>query len=752
MKLLNLGCGKRFHPSWTNIDSKSPGPGVMAHDLTKGIPFEELSVDVVYHSHLLEHFSKEGAIAFLKECHRVLKNNGILRVVVPDLEQIVRLYLSNLDSALAGNADAAKRYDWMTIELLDQLSRHVSGGEMLRHWSADPMPAGDFVLQRMGSELKNTLAEIRKTGKRLPSPAAANDPLLVGKFRLSGEAHQWMYDRYSLSKLMEETGFMMIRRVSAFESGIPGFNGYRLDSDDDGNVRKPDSLFMEAVKSTGHGGKALSFSAGKTTAVTGSPRIVHLCTQDTGGAGIAAMRLHIGLVKTGMDSTFLVLNKKSGDTRTFSLSSQFKGAKIWERWKGLLNAFPNHSPDLDLFTDSHSDIRLAEHPAFPQADVINLHWIPGLIRYDKMAGILGVKPVVWTLHDMNPFTGGCHFAGTCGKYKTGCGACPQLGSTDENDLSRKIFLEKQAAYANLNLTIVTPSRWLADCAGKSALFRGRRIDVIPYGFPLDTFKPRNKAEARTDIGIPVDGKVVLFGAHTLTNKRKGFQYLLEALDKFPETERNHISLLLFGSADSAPALPKGFKAFSAGKISDDTQLAAIYNAADVFVMPTQEDNLPNTVAEAMACGIPVAGFNVGGMPDMIRPEHTGQLAPLGNTGELFDGIRWVLQLDPDEYTAVSANCRRFVETNLSLERQAERYSALYDSLEAELVKPALGDQPPAVKVSEPGPFLAEITRLVEEGKYREAVEKFTAERINYTDNPSVIQFENLIARLRTMIR
>lgn len=256
MRLLNLGCGHRHHSGWTNVDFRSTGPGVMAHDLHKGLPFEDCEFDAVYHSHLLEHFPKSQAPAFLRECYRVLKPKGFLRVVVPDLEKMARLYLLYLEKALHGEGEAQNRYEWILLEMFDQMVRNQSGGEMLEYWKQNPMPAESFVIERVGSEVLNLLPGLRQSPKGISRPPSEDrpgfDPQIdagkIGEFRLSGEIHQWMYDRYSLGRLFQNTGFQNVRVCRANESDIPNFNGYLLDTEANGAVRKPDSLFMEARK------------------------------------------------------------------------------------------------------------------------------------------------------------------------------------------------------------------------------------------------------------------------------------------------------------------------------------------------------------------------------------------------------------------------------------------------------------------------------------------------------------------------
>jgi predicted SAM-dependent methyltransferase len=271
---LNLGCGTRFHPDWMNIDFVSSGPEVMSCDLRKGIPFPDASFEVIYHSHLLEHFPRAQAAMFLQECHRVLKSGGILRIVVPDLEGIVRSYLSQLEKTNTGDYGSDSDYDWMTIELLDQLVREKPGGDMLTYLSQAKVPNPEFVISRIGTEARNIMRDatnqesksserlsIRGLARRLSkSPnyvrqlllrilAGADYELLqLGRFRRSGETHLWMYDRYSLPRALTAAGFLNPQIVAASESQIPDWHKYGLDVEPDGSTYKPDSLFVEAIK------------------------------------------------------------------------------------------------------------------------------------------------------------------------------------------------------------------------------------------------------------------------------------------------------------------------------------------------------------------------------------------------------------------------------------------------------------------------------------------------------------------------
>lgn len=271
LKLVNVGCGHTFHPEWLNFDVVPTAAAVKRWDLRRGLPFAEGEVDAIYSSHVLEHLSCQEAEKFLRDAWRVLKPGGILRIVVPDLEQTTRAYLAELDALREGKQTDSANYDWLKLELLDQLVRHHSGGAMGTYLLNPNIPNPDFVRSRIGQEAENffKIAQQPQTTNRFlkkilkplryPRELLAKiliwpilgkrglDALSVGLFRLSGEAHLWMYDSYSLKVLIEACGFQDCRAVSAFESLIPEFSRYNLDVVD-GQVRKPDSLFMEAVK------------------------------------------------------------------------------------------------------------------------------------------------------------------------------------------------------------------------------------------------------------------------------------------------------------------------------------------------------------------------------------------------------------------------------------------------------------------------------------------------------------------------
>jgi glycosyltransferase involved in cell wall biosynthesis/sulfatase maturation enzyme AslB (radical SAM superfamily) len=413
--------------------------------------------------------------------------------------------------------------------------------------------------------------------------------------------------------------------------------------------------------------------------------IVHLTSVDNGGAGIAAYRLHINLLKDKINSTFLVLSKSKDDESIKKIEDLIEFGEQeniwlyqWNKCQAGANKYPNKPEGNEIFTDINSEIVLHNIYEIKKADIINLHWTAGLLDSYYMQLAFFNKPVVWTLHDMNAFTGGCHYSAGCDKYKYECGACPQLGSDDENDLSHQIWLKKYNTYKNINLTIVTPSKWLAECAAESSLFFNHPITVIPNGFPLEVFKPNSIKQF--DIGLESFSKyrIILFGADYETN-RKGFNYLVGALEILSKQVSDFkIVLGVFGYYPSNIRIPDSCIIINYGKVKDENELAGIYNSADVFVLPSLEDNLPNVVIEALACGLPVVGFNIGGLMEQVDHKVNGYLANAKDENDLAEGIKWVLS--ESNYLELKQNCRNKAVKEYSSETHVIKYSNLYKNI------------------------------------------------------------------------
>lgn len=313
-------------------------------------------------------------------------------------------------------------------------------------------------------------------------------------------------------------------------------------------------------------------------------------------------------------------------------------------------------------------------------DIINIHWInAGFLRIETLRK-LG-KPIVWTIHDMWPFTGGCHYDEGCGRYRESCGKCPQLASQKQNDLSRWVWRRKEKAWKSLDITIVTPSRWLAECAKTSSLFQDYRVEVIPNGLDTGLYKPIDKHVAKEIWNLPKNKKLILFGAMGATSdKRKGFQYLEPALKRIAAFAlRDEIELIVFGSSKPANPTNYGLKTRYLGQLHDDVSLALIYSMVDVFVAPSIQDNLVNTVMEALACGTPCVAFNIGGMPDMIEHQRNGYLARPFESEDLAHGIKWVIE-DNERWQAQSRQARRKIEQEFEQKLIAQRYLDLYNDI------------------------------------------------------------------------
>jgi glycosyltransferase involved in cell wall biosynthesis/predicted Zn-dependent protease len=418
-------------------------------------------------------------------------------------------------------------------------------------------------------------------------------------------------------------------------------------------------------------------------------KVVHICSMDFGGAGKAAYRLHKGLQNIGVDSCMIVMCKKTSDDSVYAIPSEvsLSQAKWWSLltnvWERSLADYPLRSRDNELFSDFCSVISPEPlQEIIRSADIINLHWVAGLFDSSVMPRILHNKKIVWTLHDMNPFTGGCHYAGECIRYRENCGTCPQLASDNPKDLSFSGWVLKQEAYRNLDITVVTPSRWLGACSGKSLLLGRFSHKIIPYGFPLHTFRPVDRQRVRSELNISPDARVVLFCADSTSTKRKGFSYLLDALVLMSKSGRcRNLILGIIGSHDINMQVACGYPVLSFGHISDEEQMALLYNTADVFVLPSLEDNLPNTAVEALACGTPVAAFKIGGVPDIVDHGINGYLAPARDVAGLADAIEWCVDFAPAE---IRHSCRAKAEEHFALETQAKNYKKLYDSISSTL--------------------------------------------------------------------
>jgi glycosyltransferase involved in cell wall biosynthesis len=414
-------------------------------------------------------------------------------------------------------------------------------------------------------------------------------------------------------------------------------------------------------------------------------RVLHLSTLDSsGGAARATFRLHKGLIRQAVDSHMFVRNKFSHDDAVIRYKYP-QGLKkmLYKYRKSLIKAdFDKYrqtrSPNQELFSDDRSALKTGFERQLPEVDIYHLHWTSGFVDLPAFFKDLN-KPLVWTLHDMFPFTGGCHYNDGCEKYKTRCSKCPQLGSVSEKDLSYFIWERKSKAISGLKNKIIirADSYWLANEAKKSNLFKDLDIDTIHYGIETDDFIPQDKMACRQALNIPVNSRVIVFGAPGVDNPRKGLNQLLITLLKLQKFYSN-LFLLSFGEG----ALPSNIDLpnLHLGNVGNNNLLSLIYNCADVFVIPSLQEAFGQTALEAMSCGVPVAGFNTGGIPDMIENGLTGYLAETGNTESLTEAISKILKLDKNEYLKMADNCRGKVLDGFTLNYQADKYIEVYQKI------------------------------------------------------------------------
>ncbi len=415
-------------------------------------------------------------------------------------------------------------------------------------------------------------------------------------------------------------------------------------------------------------------------------KILLLNTSDTtGGAAQACNRLYRALQQNGADVSFMV-NEKSGsnaDIRSFNedfLSRKISDIRFATERLSLYPKLKNKK-DLFFFSPANTGMDISNHPAVQQASVIHLHWFnQGFLSLPSLQKLSSLKKkIVWTLHDMWGFTGGCHYVRGCENFKAHCGNCPYLSTKKENDLSDEVWKKKSSIYDKNIFTFVTCSKWLAGIAGQSSLLQGFDIHPIPNPIDVQLYKPIDKIEARKSLRLNPDKFYILFASQNLADERKGFRYLREATELLHtnHTElKDKVELIVFGKTkvDLQSLLP--LKVNALGSLSSQEKIVDAYNAANIFVLPSLEDNLPNTVMEALSCGIPVVAFNTGGIPEMVDDGNNGFLAEQKSSEQLADAMLRIIQ-NEIPYETLSENARKKVLKNFRFEKVAKQYLNVY---------------------------------------------------------------------------
>lgn len=369
-----------------------------------------------------------------------------------------------------------------------------------------------------------------------------------------------------------------------------------------------------------------------------------------GGAAIAANRLMEALKNNGVKAKMLVRDKETEQITVCALKKSWRNRFrfVWERvviWKA--NGFKKHN--LFQVDVANTGVDITSLPEFKEADIIHLHWVnQGFLSLKGIRKIIDSgKPVVWTLHDMWPFTGICHYSGDCDKYLTACHHCPMiLNGGGQNDLSAQVFRQKEKLLRGAHITFVACSQWLEKLASQSALLTGQRVVSIPNAINTALFRPEDKAAARLSFNLPSDKILLLFSSMKITDKRKGIDFLVEACRHLAETQPQLAAKLGIVIVGKEAAAMKGmfpFPVYAVDYVADERRMVNLYNAVQAFVTPSLQDNLPNTIVESMACGTPCIGFEVGGIPEMIDHKVNGYIARYQDAQDLADGIVYVLQ-------------------------------------------------------------------------------------------------------------
>lgn len=410
-----------------------------------------------------------------------------------------------------------------------------------------------------------------------------------------------------------------------------------------------------------------------------------------GGAAVAAVRLMEALQSVGAEVRMLVLNQDSSRPEVEALHGgkwgrlAARGAFVAER----LHIYMCNGRDRSRLFHVSTALTghdISRHPWVQWADVLHLHWVNqgflslrGLERLSRCG-----KPVVWTMHDMWPVTAICHHARECIRYQTICEACPQISSHREHDLAHRVWIRKSQVLSRLRPTLVGCSHWLADLARKSALTSELRIESIPNPIDTNLFTPGSRTAAREALGLPMDKTLILFGAVQADDPRKGIYELSQAMQclktDYPDQNRE-VRLVVFGTLrEEVHKLFPDHEIIPVGYVRDPHRMAELYRAADLFVTPSLEENLPNTIMESLSVGTPCIAFRVGGIPQMIVQGSTGYLAEYRQASDLAKGMAETITMLGRSRESVATDCRSFVMTHYSRQAVADRMMQLYREL------------------------------------------------------------------------
>ena len=401
--------------------------------------------------------------------------------------------------------------------------------------------------------------------------------------------------------------------------------------------------------------------------------VLHINQSDViGGASIAGYRLHEGLLAQGVDSRLLVGKEQTSSDRVAVIKRNPIEKQLNSlTWRLGLN-----------YIHCLSTFDIPKHDFYKDADVLNFHNLhSGYFNYLALPKLTQHKPAVLTLHDMWSFTGHCAYSYECDRWKSGCGKCPHpdVYPPIKLDNTRLEWQMKNWIYHRSNLTIVAPSNWLTKLASCSILNRFS-IHCIPNGIDTEVYQPLDREQCRSVLNIAKNKKVLMFGADNLTDARKGGDLLLKALASLQPSLKAQTLLLTLGNGGEAIAEKVGIQTLNLGYVTSDRLKSIAYSAADLFIFPTRADNLPLMLQESLSCGLPVISFDIGGVPDLVRPGVTGYLAVAEDIKDFSHGIIQLLE-DKNLRDRISKQCREIALQEYSLALQAQRYIDLYRAVQ-----------------------------------------------------------------------
>lgn len=369
-------------------------------------------------------------------------------------------------------------------------------------------------------------------------------------------------------------------------------------------------------------------------------RVVHLSTTDCGGAFKAAYRISESMKKTGIDSSIIVRSRIMKSKNVVEvIDTPYK--KIMSKFKNLINLLLSEGEVISDYFGT--DVTKLEE--VKEAEIVFLHWVNSFVSYKDVERLLRTgKKIIWVMHDMWLFTGGCHCDRYCGRYKKQCRNCPMISGHKAKDCSHRNFIRKKKMLAGKDILLVAPSNWIAECAKESDITREHSIIVLPNPVDNQIFYPVER-EQRTGIrkqyNINTDKKIVLFGAVNSTiDENKGIGSLKKILSIL---DKERFVLIVFGNDMKNPFTYEGFDIINLGYICEEVKLQEIYNMADIFLAPSFQESYGYTVAESLACGTPVVAYAAGGIKDQIQHRRNGYLAEINDVEDLAKGIIYVAE-------------------------------------------------------------------------------------------------------------